>query len=103
VDDAQRLRAARAWADISQPELGRRIGRPNKSYIARREDGSYGLSASDKIAIAHACGLPVQWFYVDIVELLAAIPLEAQAGGEVPRRLPPAPPAEGHEQAPEGG
>lgn len=59
----------------------------DKQYVARRENGSYGMSSADRIAVAHICGLPVQWFYVDIPTLLAAIPLETPAAGAVPTRL----------------
>jgi transcriptional regulator with XRE-family HTH domain len=81
--DPQRLRAARGWAGLSQTELGKRLGR-SKLYVGRREKapdekGAYPMSEADRIAVAHLCGLPLQWFYVDIIAAIDTLPLPTPA------------------------
>lgn len=84
--EAARIKAAREWAQISQEELAHRAG-VEVQWVKRRERGKQESKAGELVAIAAACGLPVQWFYLDVPRVLAASPLPADAYG---------PPARGH-------
>ena|SRR3712207_2625908 len=84
-----RIKAARAWAGLSQYELAERLG-VEVQWVKRRESGRQSAKQFELVAIAQACGLPVQWFYVDVPALLSRIPLEEPASAPVPDRIPPA-------------
>jgi transcriptional regulator with XRE-family HTH domain len=66
---AARIRAARAWARLTRPELAERLGR-SKSTIERMENGdpaALGVGSSKKLArlwveLAEATGIPSVFF-----------------------------------------
>jgi transcriptional regulator with XRE-family HTH domain len=60
----RRLRAARGYADMSQPELAKHFGW-SRSTIVRIEDGKRNLKDYELRRIADVCGLPVGFFWVD--------------------------------------
>jgi len=62
-DHGARIRAARAAADLSREELGRRIGRSARA-IRRLEDGGRRCTADELRGIAAATGAP-EWFLVN--------------------------------------
>jgi transcriptional regulator with XRE-family HTH domain len=55
-----RLRAARAYAELSQPELAERIQLGEVTY-AKCERGQRAVPRRELLAIAEACGVPM-WF-----------------------------------------
>lgn len=59
-DLAARVRAARGYADLTQPELADRLGLEKQS-IVRTEGGSRDPKKAELIAIAHICGVPVEF------------------------------------------
>lgn len=69
---AARIRAARAYAGMTRPELAEAIGR-SKSTVERIEKGdaaALGLGAAGKVArlvheVAQATGLPTDFFFRD--------------------------------------
>lgn len=61
---ARRVRAARGYAGLQQHELGPKIGLERQS-IWRMENEKREVSAGEKIAIAHVCGLPPDFFDLD--------------------------------------
>lgn len=62
-DHGARIRAARAAADLSREELGRRIGSSARA-IRRLEDGGRRCTADELRGIAAATGAP-EWFLVN--------------------------------------
>lgn len=68
-----RIRAARGYADLSQPELADRLG-ISRSTITRLErsdkNGAQGYKEEALVElIAGACGLPVEFFTADFAAL----------------------------------
>jgi transcriptional regulator with XRE-family HTH domain len=57
ADTIKRLRAARAYANLNQPELAERIGVSPATY-KRAELGERPVSTEELLKIAHACGVP---------------------------------------------
>lgn len=55
-----RIRAARAWADLSQDELAAQLG-VDVQWVKRREGGSQGSKDVDLIAIASVCDVPLDF------------------------------------------
>lgn len=61
MDDlAARVRAARGYADLSQKELAERLGLEKQSVV-RTEAGARDPKRAEQIAIAHVCGVPVDF------------------------------------------
>jgi transcriptional regulator with XRE-family HTH domain len=59
-DVMARIRAARAYADLSQPELAERIGMSLPTY-KRAELGRRPVSTEELLTIARACEVPPQF------------------------------------------
>lgn len=57
-DAAARIRAARAYCKLSQPELAERLG-VSLATVKRIEGGKRPVSTDELIAIAEACKVPV--------------------------------------------
>jgi transcriptional regulator with XRE-family HTH domain len=60
----KRLRAARGYADMSQPELAEHFGW-SRSTIVRIEEGTRSLKDYELGRIAEVCDLPIGFFSVD--------------------------------------
>lgn len=60
---AKRIRAARAWADLTQKELGDALG-INEQSVKRTEAGTRDPGAPEQWAIAEITGVP-RWFITD--------------------------------------
>ena len=56
-DYAARMRAARAYADLTQVELADRLG-VDEQTIKRREAGKQDPKKGERIAVASICGVP---------------------------------------------
>lgn len=56
-DFAARIRAARAWADLSQEQLAEQLGTTAQT-IKRREAGTQQPKRGELLAIAAICGVP---------------------------------------------
>lgn len=72
---ARRYRAARAWADLEQDELAKRLGLDRQTVI-RRESGEKLPKAAELIAVASVCGVPEEF-------MLNGFANEVVASGEV--------------------
>jgi transcriptional regulator with XRE-family HTH domain len=74
MDDAQeirrRLRAARAYADLSLDGLAAAV-EIGRNTLVRIENGSRNPKAMELRAVADACGLPYEFFTVDFADLAA--------------------------------
>jgi transcriptional regulator with XRE-family HTH domain len=86
------IRGARVKADVTQPELARRL-RIDASALARMESGEQGCTFVELFNIARALRIGVHQFFRNVLELLRsrpdAVPLEniiAAALGEPLRR-----------------
>jgi transcriptional regulator with XRE-family HTH domain len=65
IDIGRRIRAARALADLSASDVGDRIGLSKDTM--RKYEGGHRVPKADVIErVAQACGLPVEFFYVDL-------------------------------------
>jgi transcriptional regulator with XRE-family HTH domain len=93
---AARLRAARAFAGLSQEELAEALG-DSVSTIARRETGKSPTKPGDRISTATVCGVPPEFmeqgFGViaqdEILERLARIEAALIGNGTDPVNLEP--------------
>lgn len=54
------MRAARAWADLSQPELAGALGW-QRHTVRRIEEGIRKASTAELLRIAEACGVPASF------------------------------------------
>ena len=59
---ARRIKVARAELDISQAELGERIG-ASAQNVARWEKGEINIGVDTLEHIANALGKPIEWFF----------------------------------------
>jgi transcriptional regulator with XRE-family HTH domain len=69
---AARLRAARAYADVTRRQLAERIGRRDldERALAKFEDPTLKAPGYEQIElIAQACGLPTTFFTIDLDKL----------------------------------
>jgi transcriptional regulator with XRE-family HTH domain len=57
---ASRVRAARAYANLTQPELGKMIGLSHHS-VRRMERGERDPTERDLLGVGAACGVPVSF------------------------------------------
>jgi transcriptional regulator with XRE-family HTH domain len=62
VTVANRIRAARQDADLTQAELAERVGVPQSS-VSRWESGEVDPTTGKLAQIAHATGKPFAWFF----------------------------------------
>lgn len=65
---AARIRAARAYANLTRSVLVKELDRPDitERTLARFEDADLSGPSADQLeAIAAACGLPANFFFVD--------------------------------------
>ena len=65
TETSRRVRAARAYAGLSVPELANRIGL-GKQTIRRIEQGTRATRRFEIWAIAEACALPREFFEIDL-------------------------------------
>lgn len=78
TDEARRVRAARAYADMTLDELAKAAGL-GRMTIVRLENGTTPLSRKYLLVLAEATGLPTEFF---------TEPYDRRgAGGEVAQRL----------------
>jgi transcriptional regulator with XRE-family HTH domain len=61
-DSAARIRAARAYAHLSQPDLAGRLG-VSLATMKRIEGGQRPISTEELIAIAEACDVPTAFMF----------------------------------------
>jgi transcriptional regulator with XRE-family HTH domain len=57
---AARYRAARGFADLTQPELAEKLG-VDAQTIKRRESGAKGPKKGERMAVAAICGVPFEF------------------------------------------
>ena len=57
---AESLRAARAYAKLTQAELAKRLGK-SQTMVSQAESGSARVSERYVKAVLKACGLPADW------------------------------------------
>ena len=67
-DLAARIRAARAYAGLTQPALARHLEQDAQT-VKRTEAGRRQPKEPELLAIAKACGLPYEFFTIDFGEL----------------------------------
>lgn len=61
------IRAARAWADISQTVLAERLG-VEVQWVKRRESDAQNAREMELVAIAAACGVPAEFMFNGFTE-----------------------------------
>src|SRR3954453_8543251 len=83
---ARRVRAARAYAGLSIQELAARVG-IGLQTLKRIENGRRKPSGPELLAIAEACGLPREFFDLDLDLLSNRALLLQRTMSQVDRRL----------------
>lgn len=58
---ARRSRAARAWANMNADELTDALGKKDRKYVQRRENGQALYTPGDLLKIAEVTGAPVDF------------------------------------------
>jgi transcriptional regulator with XRE-family HTH domain len=84
---ARRSRAARGWAGLSTGDLALALGKKDRKYVERRENGQQDYSPGDLLKIAEVTGAPVDFIVHGAGGWNALAPTVAEEAARAAQRL----------------
>lgn len=86
AQQARRSRAARGWANMSTAELAVHLGKKDRKYVERRENGQYAYDPGDLLTIAKVTGAPEE-FMQDAAGWKALVPTVREEAAKAARKI----------------